>query len=259
MRSDPTLVLIPCFSGAPWRMAQLEALADRRMRTMRLPERLDDVDGYADYVLDQCRDLDDYVLVGDSFGGVIALAAAVRQPPRLSGLVVSSASAAHAIDSPLAKRALGAARLLPGPLFRAVTLRLHAVALASPYDGEGELPWTVDDTRELFIANTTRRSYVARLRAAFEADYTCALHHIRVPTLILEPDYDFISSQEAARGMLDEIPNAREVVLPRTGPMFRFSHPLRYAGAIEDFLRGEVTRPRAPGWIEPPMPPLTAH
>ncbi|GAA3157219.1 hypothetical protein [Nonomuraea salmonea] len=36
------------------------------------------------------------------------------------------------------------------------------------------------------------------------------------------------------------IPGAREVVLDRTGHMFRFSHPATYAAAVETFLVNEV-------------------
>jgi len=39
---------------------------------------------------------------------------------------------------------------------------------------------------------------------------------------------------------LERIPNAREIVLPRTGHMFRFSHPVTYAEAVEKFLRKRV-------------------
>jgi pimeloyl-ACP methyl ester carboxylesterase len=257
MRSDPTLVMIPCFSGVPWQLAQLESLSERPMRTMRLPERLDDTEAYADFVMEQCRDLGDYVLVGDSFGGLIALAVAVRQPPRLRGLVLSGAFACAPVDSRLIRAAILAACLLLGPLYPAVTLRLHAAALRSPYDTEGEAPWSPAHTRELF-ARTPRRSYAARARAALRADYTGSLHYIRVPTLILTPEHDYPIGSEPTRILLEVIPNIRQVVLPRTGYLCRFSHPLRYAREIEDFLRDEVTRPHRHGWLQPPLPPLTA-
>jgi hypothetical protein len=41
--------------------------------------------------------------------------------------------------------------------------------------------------------------------------------------------------------MLNGIPDAREIVLPETGHMFRYSHPETYASCIEDFLQ-EVER-----------------
>lgn len=42
------------------------------------------------------------------------------------------------------------------------------------------------------------------------------------------------SSTRRPKGL--RAPDAREVTLPRTGHMFRFSHPVTYATAVEDFL-----------------------
>jgi len=46
----PTLVMIPCFAGAPWRLDQLSA-QDWPLRTPRLPDDLDDLERLADFVL----------------------------------------------------------------------------------------------------------------------------------------------------------------------------------------------------------------
>ena len=35
---EPTLVMIPCFSGAPWHLDEMTALQNRAMRTLRLPD-----------------------------------------------------------------------------------------------------------------------------------------------------------------------------------------------------------------------------
>lgn len=42
--TTPTLVTVPCFSGAPWDEQQLAPLQAYPVRTMRLPEDVDDVD-----------------------------------------------------------------------------------------------------------------------------------------------------------------------------------------------------------------------
>ncbi len=69
----PTIVTVPCFSGAPWELDQFVSLRGWTLRTMRLPEALDSVDAYADFVDAQVADLDRCVLVGDSFGAVDTL------------------------------------------------------------------------------------------------------------------------------------------------------------------------------------------
>lgn len=235
----PTIVTVPCFSGAPWELDHLAPLADDHdLRTMRLPEALDDIEAYADFVATETAGLDAYVLVGDSFGAVISLGYATRRPDGLVGLVLSGGFAADPVDDPITRAKIGAARFLPGPLYRQLVLRFHAASLASPHDLEGQVPWTTTDSRRLFLDNTPHRSYVARATAAFSADYRDRLDRIDVPTLIITPSHDQLIGAEAARIMREGIPDATEVVLERTGHMLRFSHPHDYAATVRSFLEG---------------------
>lgn len=240
MSSRTTVVTIPCFSGAPWDLDQLEPLAHRPLRTMRLPDAVDDIEAYADFVAHQVDGLDDYVLLGDSFGAVVALAFAARRPSGLRGLVLSGGFAANPVTSPLIRIKIGAGRFLPGLLYRQITLRFHAASLASPHDHEGQRPLDATDFRRLFLENTPWRSYTARAHAAFSADYRDRLHQIDVPTLILTPSHDTLIGPDAAAVMLHGIRDATEVTLERTGHMFRFTHPHTYAAAIESFTTSRV-------------------
>ncbi|MET7519022.1 alpha/beta hydrolase [Streptomyces sp. NPDC005480] len=237
----PTLVFIPCFSGAPWSAEQLDPYGDVPKRTLRLPEGADDMERYADYVENVVADLDDYVLVGDSFGANVALAVATRRPKGLRALVVSGGFAANPVTSKPWKavmRAIGKAR---GPFYRQLTLRAHAHRLASPFDSEGQVYWSEARSRELFLENTPAVSFGARVRAALVADYVDVLGQIQVPTLVLTPSHDVLIGEDASKVMIAGIPEAREVTLPSTGHMFRFSHPVTYAAAVKDFLATQAT------------------
>jgi pimeloyl-ACP methyl ester carboxylesterase len=246
MNSPVTIVTVPCFSGAPWDLDQLTGLAHRPMRTMRLPEAVDDIERYADFVVEQLQDVDDHVLVGDSFGAVVALALATRRPAGLRGLVLSGGFAADPVTSALTRAKVGAARFLPGAAYRHLTLRFHAASLASPFDQEGQQPLDTADFRRLFVDNTPWRSYTARARAAFTADYRDRLHRIDVPTLIITPSHDQLIGPDATSVMLHGIPDASEVVLERTGHMFRFTHPETYAAAVETFIAQRIHTTRDP-------------
>lgn len=245
MANHPTLVLIPCFSGAPWSPEQLAAFGRRPVRTLRLPEGVNDMEVYADFVAETVADLEDYVLVGDSFGANIALALATRQPGELRGLVMSGGFAANPISSPVWRSAMRLMGRMRGGLYRQVVLRAHAHRLASPHDAEGQVPWSEADSHRLFLENTPAASFGARVVAALDADYTDRLAQVQVPTLILTPSHDVLIGEDAATIMREGIPRAREVVLDRTGHMFRFSHPGTYARAVEDFVGQIVDRPVA--------------
>ena len=236
MRNEPTLVFVPCFSGAPWDLAPLTPLAHRPQRTFRLPEGVADIEGYAAAVAAEVADLDDYVLVGDSFGAVVALALAVRRPTGLRGLVMSGGFAANPVSSPVWKGAMRVMGKLRGPAYRRLVLSAHAHRLASPHDAEGQAAWGESDSRRLFLDNTPATSFGARVTAALTADYTDRLGDVSAPTLILTPSHDVLVGEHAARVLREGIPDAREVVLDRTGHMFRFTHPETYAGTVETFL-----------------------
>lgn len=237
----PTVVTVPCFSGAPWDLDSLTALADYPLRTMRLPDGVDDVEDYADFVAAQVADLDDYVLVGDSFGAVVALALAVRRPAGLRALVLSGGFAANPVTTATGRLKIRAARFLPGPLYRRLVLRMHAAALASPFDRDAERPLSPRQTRQLFLDNTPWRSYVARADAALRADYTDRLDRVQAPTLILTPEHDILIGEHAAAVLRHGIPDAVEHVLPATGHMLRFTHPRRYAAHIAEFFAVRLT------------------
>ena len=238
--SEPTIVTIPCFSGAPWDDRQLTPFAGRDVRTMRLPEGLSEVEQYADFVSGQVADLDSYVLVGDSFGAVIALTLATRRPAGLVGLVLSGGFAANPLPrwKGLAARA---SRFAGGPLYRQGTLRFHAFQLASRFDASAQIPLTQGDYRELFVQNTPRRSYTTRVTSVIDFDIRDRLNRVAVATLLITPADDKLVGEEAAREMLAGIPDVREVVLPATGHMFRFTHPDLYGQAIVDFIDQRIT------------------
>jgi pimeloyl-ACP methyl ester carboxylesterase len=228
--------MIPCFAGAPWRLEQLSALQDWPMQTLRLPDELSDLERLADFVLAEIGNLDSFVLVGDSFGAAIALAIAVRSPPGLKALVISGGFAKNPISSPLLKLLAALAPFFPGPFYRSLTLRMHAFNLRSRFDSEGEIPWSEEKTRDFFVRETPHAAYVNRVRAVQKADYTQALSRIKVPTLILTPEEDRLIGRQAAEILLHGISGSEELVLPRTGHMFRFSHPGAYSTAIAEFL-----------------------
>ena len=139
------------------------------------------------------------------------------------------------------------APFLPGPFYRQLTPRVHAANLRSRFDVDGEIPWSAGKTRRFFVQQTPHRAYVHRVRAVGRADYIAQLSQINVPALILTPEDDRLIGKDAVGIMLSAITGSREVVLPRTGHMFRFSRPGVYSKAVSAFLESTVpTTPSHP-------------
>ncbi|QIS41686.1 alpha/beta hydrolase [Clavibacter capsici] len=237
--SPPVLVGVPCFSGAPWDFAPLTALAPYPVRTLRLPDDAATVDETADALEDAVADLRRYALVADSFGAVVSLALALRRPPGLAGLVLSGGFAAD--PTPAWKtRAAGLADRVPRVAYEQGILRFHASQLASRLDATAPHPRTRRDYRELFRAHTPAAAYAARVRAVAGFDVRTRLARIEVPTLLLTPEDDRLVGPAAAAALRDGLPHARELVIPGTGHMLRFTHPEEYADAVDAFVRAEV-------------------
>jgi pimeloyl-ACP methyl ester carboxylesterase len=228
--------MIPCFSGAPWQLEQLTHLQDRPARTLRLPNDVRDLETLADFIAKQVEDLESYVLVGDSYGAVASIPLAARQPKGLKGLVLSGGFAKSPITSLLLKLLSALAPFFPGPFYRQLTLRFHAAQLASSFDNEAEIPWSTAKSRALFLAATPHNAYINRMRSIEKADYSAQLHKICVPTLILTPEEDKLIGKEASGILLKGIKGSSEVIMPRTGHMFRFSHPGAYSREVRKFL-----------------------
>jgi pimeloyl-ACP methyl ester carboxylesterase len=206
------------------------------MRTLRLPDDVCELETLADFIADKVKDLDSYVLVGDSYGAVCSIAVATRRPKGLKGLVLSGGFARSPITSPLLKTLAALVPFFPGPFYRQTTLRVHAAQLASSFDKEGEIPWSTEKSRAFFIRETPHKAYINRMRSIEKTDYTVHLKKIEVPTLILTPEEDKLIGKEAAEILLNGIKDSWEVIMPRTGHMFRFSHPGAYSLEIRRFL-----------------------
>jgi pimeloyl-ACP methyl ester carboxylesterase len=234
--TKPAIIAIPCLSVAPWDLQSFAPLSDYPMETLRLSDEHTDIESHATDVLDLASSHEKFILLGDSFGAQVALAAAARQPKGLAGLVISGGFAAMPVNNFVTKTKINAARFLPGPLYRHLVLPMHAKALESRFDSDGDTGWTTTDSERLFRENTPWRGYVRRTQAALTADYRSKLRDIDVPTLILTPQDDTLIGPDAARILREGIANSIEVVLDRTGHMFRLSHPTRYAEAIRSFL-----------------------
>ena len=230
-----TLVLLPCFSGAKWDLEALPLIAARNVLALQLPENVDSVDEYADFIGNQVADLDDFVLVGDSFGAVIGLVLALRRPRGLRGLVMSGGFAANPLPAwkGLAARA---SRFAGGPLYRQGTLRFHAFQLSSRFDKQAEIPHSQRNYQDLFVENTPRSSYTARVTSVIDFDVLNQLDKVKVPTLLITPDDDRLVGAQASRDLLEGIHDSEEVVLPSTGHMFRFTHPTLYSRTVLDFV-----------------------
>ncbi len=235
---DIPLILVPCFSGAPWDVNAFPAWKDRTVITGQLPN-LGSIEDYATLVESWTKNLDEYILVGDSFGAFVALALAQRQPRGLRALVMSGGFAKADVSALTRFRVLAGKAL--GQAGYPVSVYFHVQSLGSHFDPPG----TDRRLRDIFLRHTDARTFVRRGEMTLSADLRPGLARVQVPTLLLTPQDDRLIGPAAAQELLHGIPGAEEIVLAHSGHLLRFTHEREYARIVDDFLGRRLSA--APG------------
>ena len=142
------------------------------------------------------------VIVGESFGGAVALTFALRYPERVGGLVILNSFPYFAPQGRL-RLAIAGLTVLPWgamPLVR----RLTAFRLHSPHTSDAEVKQFIALT-----ARSTREGYLNRLKLLTQFDVRERLHQIQQPTLFLASEHDHLVPAVAqARYMAARVPSS---------------------------------------------------
>lgn len=172
------------------------------------------------------------IILGESFGGTVALWFALKHPEMIDRLIVIN-SFPRFRDRLRIRLAAWLAPVVP---FRATwALRVAASTLGLYVDGvRGE------DRRRFFkaIRTVTQEGYARRLRLIADLDIEDRLLEIAVPTLFVAGDKDLlVPSVKEAERMARRMPNARVKVIKGAGHACLLGDRLRVA----DLLAPELT------------------
>jgi pimeloyl-ACP methyl ester carboxylesterase len=139
-------------------------------------------------------------VVGESFGGAVALTFALAFPDRVAALVVLNSFPYFAPQMRL-RLAIAGLAVLPWGAMSAVRY-LTAFRLHSPHTHKAEVKQFIELT-----ARATRDGYVNRLKLLTRYDVRDRLQEIRVPSLFLASECDhLVPSVAQARYMADRVP-----------------------------------------------------
>ena len=180
------------------------------------------------------RRLDRPVLVGHSFGGMIAQTCLRRRPDGYRAAVLSGTSPAFGNPSGDFQKKFVADRL--GPLDAGRTMADMAAGIAAQIMGPGADP----ANRALLLdvmGAISPRTYRAAVQCLVTFDERANLGHIKVPVLCLVGELDRNAPPAVMERMATKISGARYVCLPGVGHMPNLEAPQAYDGAIIGFLR----------------------
>jgi proline iminopeptidase len=194
-------------------------------------------------------------VLGHSWGALLAMEYAIRNPERVSHLILMNTAPASRTDA-VAFRDELARRRSPAQTKRINELRSDPRFQAGDIDTEAEY-------YRIHFSTTLRNpdhleAVLRRLRSAFTEngivaaraiedklyaetwtsnhyDLIPALHRLDIPTLIIHGDTDFVPT-DVARGIADAIPGSRLVVLPDCGHFAYLEQPDQTSTTITTFL-----------------------
>lgn len=230
------LVFVPGMDGTGRLFHRQVPLLARRFRVATYALR-DDAPDMETLVADLARVLDDVapqtpaVVIGESFGGTLALSFAHAYPERVRALVVLNSFPRFLPQLRLHLAMLGI-RMMPWGAMRLVR-RVTALRLHSPHTHRSEVKYFLAQTRQ-----TTRRGYLGRLRILTKYDVRDRLARIAVPTLFLAADGDhLIPSVEQGTYMAARVPGATLRVLTGHGHACLIAPGVDLAQIIADWER----------------------
>jgi sigma-B regulation protein RsbQ len=200
-------------------------------------QRYSSLEGYADDVLEICRELEleDVVFIGHSVSAMIGVLAAVAEPDRFARLVLVGPSPRY-VDCDgyvggFSREDIEGLLDSMDSNYLGWSSQMAPVIMGNPDRPElGE---------ELTNSFCRADPEIARrfARVTFMSDNRDDLAKVSVPSLVLQCSDDAIAPEEVGRFVEREMPSARLVTLDAVGHCPNLSAPEATAEAIEEFLR----------------------
>jgi proline iminopeptidase len=194
--------------------------------------------------LRQYLGLEQIIVIGGSYGGMVALAYAARYPNAVSHLVVSATVASYEFLS-LAQQTL---REIGTPAQIEIAQRLWD----GNFRSNEELNTYFDLLHPLYSYSaksapqpiTTVGNRILSFEATNEAfggflktyDIRSELANILAPTLVLAGKHDWICAPKFSEEIAMSIPNAQLQIFEQSGHLLRVDEPQRLIDAIADFV-----------------------
>ncbi|WP_285724607.1 alpha/beta fold hydrolase [Psychromicrobium xiongbiense] len=260
-RVEPTtIVLVHGFRGEHHGLARVvEAMPQYRFLAPDLPgfgsspaypDREHTVAAYAQTIAAFCdaMGLDHHqVLLGHSFGSIVASHLAAGLPDRFAALILVNPIAVPALEGPkgvltkLAQFYYWACARLPERAGQALLrspaiVQIMSVSMAKTRDPE-LLRFIHGQHQAYFSDFASRDMLLESFRASIAGTVAQVASQLELPTLLIAGSRDEIAPPSAQRRMLPQLPDARLEVIDGVGHLIHYETPEVAAAAISGFLR----------------------
>lgn len=233
---DParTVLCIPGMSASGLSFARLRPLS-KSYRFLLLSAPVDRYEGgsrqaFASAVCELVQQYDRPVVLGTSFGGLVAIDVASRDSSVIRGLVLATAFARnHAFPPPL--------RLIEIILPRLQWLAKFIAPVTSRFSGGTTLDRVAARELAREAAETTAAERRSRLQEVFDSDLRGMLQSIDVPSLVIHGTRDLMASKRDSLELAALLPHSRYVEIRGAKHVPYLSHPVEFNRLLDGFLR----------------------
>jgi pimeloyl-ACP methyl ester carboxylesterase len=173
----------------------------------------------------------DAVLIGNGFGGTVALAFALAHPERISKLVLSDAAASFP-DEGRQAFAVMAEKVAEGGLGSVAEIaarRVYSPAYLAAH------PEKIAERQEVLL-KIDPKAFQAACRILQEIDLLPLLHHLQVPTLVVCGEFDQATPPALNKQIVAKVAGSRYVELPGCGHCPPLEQPEQFIAAIKEFV-----------------------
>lgn len=235
------MVCIPGFSASGRSFARLAPLAttwDIRMVSGPLdsPYPGDPVETLADVIVEYASQFERPVILGTSFGGLVALRTALRMRGRISGLILTAAFANGQRLGllPFMRHVIPALQLAAAPL-APITARVVGGAGIDPA-GRSAI---IEDTLKISADERARR-----LKTIFATNLLDRLGEIDVPALVIHGLRDLLVPRARAVEMAHALPHCDYHEFPTAGHLPYVTHAAEFVRLTRAFLANVTDEPK---------------
>jgi pimeloyl-ACP methyl ester carboxylesterase len=210
-----TLINLPGFHGS---QPPLLALMDAYVACIE--------DGFQEFGISK-----DAVLIGNGFGGTVALAFAIAHPERIARLVVSDAAACFPPEGrqQFAVMAEKVAASGLGAVAEIAAKRVYSPAYLAAH------PEKVEE-RKAVLLGIDPKAFQAACRILQETDLVPLLSHLRVPTLVVCGEMDQATPAKLNKEVAEKVAGAQYIELPGCGHCPPLEQPEAFVKAIGEFV-----------------------
>ncbi len=192
------------------------------------------MDGYIAAIEDGFEEFgigNDGVLMGNGFGGTVALAFALAHSERISKLVLSDAAACFPPQGreAFAVMAQKVQEAGLGAVAEIAAKRVHSPAYLQAH------PEAIEQRKQVLLG-INAKAFQDACKVLQETDLTPLLHHLRVPTVVVCGELDQATPPALNKQIVEKVAGAKYIELPGCGHCPPLEQPQQFLAAIKDFI-----------------------